>query len=155
MSPRLRAAAIEIAERRAENASALYEAAWLTIVRPTGQPEDYRLAVRRLEAACQVVTEDPVRLADYRRALALALDRAGQPAQALETIKSLGHPSGTARRWTWPSPPWPAPGSARTREARTLSTNSANSSRPTAMSTTRKRSASSMRPKPWWIKVRS
>ena len=90
VSPRLRSAAIEIAERRTENASALYEAAWLTIVRPTGQPEDYGLAVRRLEAACQVVTEDPVRLADYRRALALAFLRAGQPAQALETIKSLG-----------------------------------------------------------------
>ena len=91
VSPGLRAAALEIAERRVENASALYEAAWLTIVRPTGQPDDYGLAVRRLEAACQVVTEDPVRLADYRRALALALDRAGQPAKALETIKSLGH----------------------------------------------------------------
>jgi eukaryotic-like serine/threonine-protein kinase len=91
VSPPLRAAAIEIAERRTENASALYEAAWLTIVRPTGPPGDYRVALRQLEAACQVVTEDPVRLADYRRALALALIRAGQAAQALETIKGLGH----------------------------------------------------------------
>jgi eukaryotic-like serine/threonine-protein kinase len=90
LSPRIRSAALEIAEQRTENASALYEAAWLTIVRPTGRPEDYRLAVRRLEAACQVVTEDPMRLADYRRALALALVRADQPARALETIASLG-----------------------------------------------------------------
>jgi len=91
VSPQLRAAALEIAEQRTANASALYEAAWLTIVRPTGQPEDNRLARRRLEVACQIVTEDPVRLTDYRRALALALERSGQPAHALETIKSLRH----------------------------------------------------------------
>ena len=73
MSPRLRAAAIEIAGDRAENASGLYEAAWLAIVRPTGQTSDYRLAVRRLEAACRVVADDRDRLIEYRRALALAL----------------------------------------------------------------------------------
>ena len=50
------------------------------------EPDDYRLAVRRLEAACQVVVDDPERLAEYRRALALAFYRAGQPAQAMETI---------------------------------------------------------------------
>ena len=59
LSPRLRAAAMEIAERRTENASRLYEAAWLTIVRPVGTPEDNRLALRRLEAACRVVADDP------------------------------------------------------------------------------------------------
>ena len=79
LSPRLRAAALEIAEHRTENASGLYEAGWLAIVRPGGQPDDYRLAVRRLEAACQVVADDPERLAQYQRALALALYRAGSP----------------------------------------------------------------------------
>ena len=42
LSPRLRAAAMEIAERRTENASRIYEAAWFTIVRPVGSPEDNR-----------------------------------------------------------------------------------------------------------------
>ena len=136
VSPGLRAAALEIAQRRVENASAIYEAAWLTIVRPTGQPEDYGLAVRRLEAACQVVTEDPVRLADYRRALALALDRAGQPTKALETIKSLGHPNApTALELAVTAMASAQLG--QTARPETLSTNSKNSSRPPAMSTTR------------------
>jgi WD40 repeat protein len=86
LSPPLREAALEIAERRAENALRLYEAAWLTIARPVGSPEDNRLALRRLEAACGVVAEDPVRLAEYRHALALALYRVGRDEQALETL---------------------------------------------------------------------
>ena len=45
--------------------------------------------MRRLDAACQVVVDDPERFAEYRRALALALYRAGRPAQAIETIDSL------------------------------------------------------------------
>ena len=59
LSPGLRAAAMEIADRRSENASGLCDAAWLAIGRPIGRPEDYRLAVRRLEAACGVVADDP------------------------------------------------------------------------------------------------
>ena len=93
VSPRLRTAAIEIAERRTENASALFEAAWLTIVRPTGQPRGLPPGRRRrLEAACQVGQLDDAGAvpADCRRALALALVRAGQPSQALETIKGIG-----------------------------------------------------------------
>src|SRR5205814_6319135 len=43
LSPRLRAAALEVAERRSENALGLYEAAWLTIVRPIGRPDENRL----------------------------------------------------------------------------------------------------------------
>ena len=66
LSPQLRAAAIAIAEHRAENASRLYEVARLTIVRPSGRPEDYALALRQLEAACRVVRDDPARLSDYR-----------------------------------------------------------------------------------------
>ena len=89
LSPRLRAAALEIAERRTENASGLYQAGWLTVLRPGGQPEDYRLAVRRLEAACQVVTDDPERHAQYSRALALAYYRAGQPGRAIKIIETL------------------------------------------------------------------
>ncbi|HZW29083.1 MAG TPA: protein kinase, partial [Isosphaeraceae bacterium] len=95
LSPRLRAAALEVAERRSENASRLYEAAWLTIVRPIGRPDDNRLALRRLEAACRVVAGDPERLAEYRHALALALYRAGESARALETLRDrTGAPPG-------------------------------------------------------------
>ena len=90
LSSPIRAAALEIAERRAENASGLYDAALLAILRPGSQPDDYRLAIRRLEAACKVVAEDTERLAQYRQALALALYRAGQPARAIETVDSMG-----------------------------------------------------------------
>jgi hypothetical protein len=93
LSPAIRAAALEIAERRAENASGLYDAALVSILRPGGQPDSYRLAVRRLEAACKVVVDDAERLAQYRQALALALYRAGQPAQALETIGGITLPT--------------------------------------------------------------
>jgi eukaryotic-like serine/threonine-protein kinase len=89
LSPPLRTAATEIAERRSENASGLFEAAWLTIGRPIGRPDDYRLALRRLEAACRVVADDPERLTGYRHKLALALYRAGQPDRALETLREL------------------------------------------------------------------
>ncbi len=86
LSPRLRAAALEIAERRTENASRIYESAWLTIVRPVGSADNNRLALRRLEAACRVAADDPERLAEYRDALALALYRVGRPADALEAL---------------------------------------------------------------------
>ena len=92
LSPLLRAAALEIAENRTENASGLYQAGSLTILRPGGRADDYRQAVRQLKAACQVVADDPERLTQYRRALALAFYRAGQPAQAIETIHDLGDP---------------------------------------------------------------
>ena len=89
LSEPLRAAALEIAERRTENASGLYEAGWRAVVRPGGRPDDYRLAVRRLEAASRIVTNDPERLAQYQQALALAFYRAGQPARAMETIQAV------------------------------------------------------------------
>jgi hypothetical protein len=89
LSPRLRAAALEIAEHRTGNASRLYEAAWLTIARPIGSPEANRLALRHLEAACRAAAEDPARLAEYRHALALALYRVDRPAEALETLRDL------------------------------------------------------------------
>jgi hypothetical protein len=90
LSPQLRDAAIDIAERRSENASGLYEAARLTIVRPRGRPDDYRLALRRLEAACRVVADDPERLAECRHALALALYRAEKPLRAVEMLRAFG-----------------------------------------------------------------
>ena len=62
----LRAAALEIAGRRSEDAQALFEAAWLTILRPSGQADLYAQAVRRLEAACELVTGDPERLVEYQ-----------------------------------------------------------------------------------------
>jgi hypothetical protein len=68
LGPRLRATAMEVAERRSENASAHFEAALLTIVRPTAQPDENRLALRRLEAACRAVSHDPARHAEYRHA---------------------------------------------------------------------------------------
>ncbi len=73
LSPHFRDAALQIAERRHENASGLYEAARLTIVRPVERPEDTQLALRRLQAACRAVSDDPEHLAEYRHALALAL----------------------------------------------------------------------------------
>ena len=101
LSPRLRDAAIEIAGRRTENASRIYEAAWLTIVRPVGSAEDNALALRRLEAACRVAADDPERLADYRDALALALYRVGRPAEALATLGETDR----SRPGRPPSPP--------------------------------------------------
>jgi dipeptidyl aminopeptidase/acylaminoacyl peptidase len=89
LNAQLRAVALEIAERRVENALALYETAWLTIVRPVGSVKAYREAQRQLEAACCVVSDDPERLADYRRALALAYCRTGLPVRAIETIESI------------------------------------------------------------------
>jgi WD40 repeat protein len=89
LSPQLRAAAIPIAEHRAESASGLYEAARLTIARPGGGPDEYRLASRRLEAACRIVRDDPARLAEYRHALALALYRAEEPLPALEVLRAI------------------------------------------------------------------
>jgi WD40 repeat protein len=93
LSPSMRAAALEIAEHRVENASGLYETAWLTIVHPNSSVEANRQAQRQLEAACRVVGDDPERLALYRRALALAYCRTGRAAQAIETIKSLNSPA--------------------------------------------------------------
>jgi WD40 repeat protein/serine/threonine protein kinase len=93
LSPPIRAASLEIAERRVENASGLYEAAWLTIVHPTGSIEANRQAQRQLEAACRVVAGDTDRLASYRRALALAYYRTDQAAQAIKTISSLKSPA--------------------------------------------------------------
>jgi WD40 repeat protein/serine/threonine protein kinase len=88
LSPTLRAAAIDIARRRVENALGLYETAWLTIVHPTGSASANREAERQLEAACRIVIDDPDRLALYRRALALAYYRNGQPQKAIDTINS-------------------------------------------------------------------
>ena len=62
------------------------KSAWLTILRPSGQADLYAQAVRRLEAACELVPGDPERLVEYRRALALALYRAGRPEDALRAI---------------------------------------------------------------------
>jgi tetratricopeptide (TPR) repeat protein len=89
LSPRLRAAALEVAERRTGNASRLYEAAWLTIAHASGTPEAYQLALRRLEAACRMSAEDPSRRVEYRHALALALYRVDRHAEALETLREL------------------------------------------------------------------
>ncbi|MHB1561179.1 MAG: WD40 repeat domain-containing protein, partial [Isosphaeraceae bacterium] len=100
LSPRLRDAAIEIALNRAENARRLYEAAWMTIVRPVADGRDNLRALRRLEAACRVVAEDPDRLADYRDALALALYRAGRSERAIETLRD----SAKSRPGQAPSP---------------------------------------------------
>jgi WD40 repeat protein len=86
----LRAAALEIAGRRSEDAQALFESAWLTILRPSGRAELFAGAVRRLEAACRLATGDPERMAEYRRALALALYRAGRDEDALKTLDGQG-----------------------------------------------------------------
>ena len=86
LSPRLRTAALEIAERRTENASRLYESAWLTIARPIGHLNDFQVALRRLQAACLVVKDDPERLENYRQRLPLAFYRVGEFSKALDMI---------------------------------------------------------------------
>jgi WD40 repeat protein/serine/threonine protein kinase len=98
LNPRMRAAAMEIAEKRAENASGLYEAGWRAVARPGGRPDDHRLAVRRLEAACRVVADDPERLAEYRQALALAFYRAGHATRAIETTRAAESISESGQR---------------------------------------------------------
>src|SRR5262249_36123497 len=75
-----------IAGRRSEDAQALFESAWLTIFRPSDRADLLTRAVRQLEAACPLATGDRGRLAEYRRALALALYRAGRPEDALKTL---------------------------------------------------------------------
>jgi hypothetical protein len=88
-----RAAALEVAGRQSEDAQALYESAWLTILRPGGEPGLIHQALERIEAACKQVTADPGRLQEYQHALALALYRAGEPEKAIQT---LDHLSGAA-----------------------------------------------------------
>jgi tetratricopeptide (TPR) repeat protein len=90
LEPAIRAAALEVAGRRGEDAQGLFEAAWLTILRPGGSPEGYAQAMRKLEAACRIVSADPRRLGDYQHALALALYRAGRPEEALRAADKLG-----------------------------------------------------------------
>jgi WD40 repeat protein/serine/threonine protein kinase len=85
----LRSVAYEVAGRRTNDAQGLYESAWLTILRPMGTADDYRQALRRLEAACALVSGDPERLAEYRHALCLALYRANRPDDALQALARL------------------------------------------------------------------
>ena len=89
LSGPLRALASEIAEHRTEDAHGLYEAAWLTIVRPMGTPELNLQALQRLEAACRLAEGDPDRLIEYQRARCLALYRAGRPDEALQALSRL------------------------------------------------------------------
>jgi WD40 repeat protein/serine/threonine protein kinase len=97
LSPQLRAIALKLAEHRAENAGALYEAALLSLVRPGMPRMEYDVALRRLEAACGVVSDDAERLAEYRHALALAFYRTGQPERALETLRGLDAVTGVVQ----------------------------------------------------------
>jgi eukaryotic-like serine/threonine-protein kinase len=85
----LRAAALQIAERRSEDAQGLFEAAWLTILRPTSTSELNLQALGRLEAACRLVAADPVRQTEYLHALSLALYRAGRSDEALQLVARL------------------------------------------------------------------
>jgi eukaryotic-like serine/threonine-protein kinase len=89
LSPELRTIALELAEQRTENPGTLHEVALLSLVNPTRPEAEYRLALRRLQAACRVVADDAERLAQYRHALALAYCRTGQPALALRTLRDL------------------------------------------------------------------
>jgi WD40 repeat protein/serine/threonine protein kinase len=97
----LRAASLEVAGRRAEDPQGLYEWVWLTSLRPTGTPEMYRLALRRLEAAARLVQGDPEREAECRHLLCLALYRAGRPDEALQSLARLvDTPAGGATKET-------------------------------------------------------
>jgi WD40 repeat protein len=89
INEKLRVLALEIAERRSDDAHALYEAAWLTVLRPGSRPELYAQALQQLEAACSVVSGDPDRLAEYQHALGLAFYRTGRPAEAIGVLDRL------------------------------------------------------------------
>jgi WD40 repeat protein/serine/threonine protein kinase len=89
MDPAIRTAALQITRRRGEDAQALFETAWLTILRPTGTPELYLQALWKLEAACKIVASDPPRWREYQHALGLALFRAGRVEDALRTVEKL------------------------------------------------------------------
>jgi dipeptidyl aminopeptidase/acylaminoacyl peptidase len=89
LDPSIRAAAIEVAERRGEDAQGLFESAWLTVVRPAGTPELYQRSVRKLEAALRVVSDDVRRGQEYQHALALAYYRVGRHEDALKTVDRL------------------------------------------------------------------
>ena len=155
LSPAIRAAALEIADRRAENASGLYDAALVSILRPGGQPDSYRLAVRRLEAACKVVVDDAERHAQYRRALALALYRAGSLRGRSKPLEPLH----SRRPWQVgievhspsPSPRWPVNNLATSLAHRVLSTNYASSFRLRNSSTIKRPRCSFVRLKKWWL----
>ena len=140
LSPPLRAAALEIAERRTENASGLYQAGWLAVLRPGRPARDYRLAVRRLEAACQVVADDPERLAQY--SVPSPWPCTGRPARAGDRSRLMneasrtgaihqgrrdpGHAARPRRR-----PRWPASNSAtRSRPGRSRAAPQARPDRP-------------------------
>jgi WD40 repeat protein/serine/threonine protein kinase len=90
----MRVAALEIAQRRSEDAQGLYEAAWLTIIRPTGTPELNARALERLEAACRLVAGDPDRQTEYLHALCLALYRADRSDEALQLVARLNDKPG-------------------------------------------------------------
>ena len=85
----LRSAALEIAERRSEDAHGLFESAWLSILRPTSTPELHLQALHRLETACRLVADDPERQTEYLHALSLALYRAGRADEALQLVARL------------------------------------------------------------------
>ncbi len=85
----LRAAALEIAARRGEDACGLFEASWLAILRPTSTPELILQSLRRLETACRLVAADSQRQTEYLHALSLALYRAGRSDEALQLVARL------------------------------------------------------------------
>lgn len=81
----LRARALEIAQRRSEDAHGLFESSWLTILRPTSTSELNLQALHRLEAAALLVDDDPPRKTEYLHALSLALYRAGRSDECLSS----------------------------------------------------------------------
>ncbi len=89
IDPRLRDAAQEVARGRSEDAHRLFETSRLTLLRPLGTPEMNNQALRRIEAACQVVAADPQRRTEYLHVLALALYRAGHADEALQLVARL------------------------------------------------------------------
>ena len=90
--------ALEVAARRSNDAQALYEAAWLTIVRPTGTSELNAQALSGSRPPARMAAGDPDRLAEYQHILCLALFRAGRSDEALQLVTRLGaSPTGQAR----------------------------------------------------------
>ncbi len=143
LSASLRAAALDIAERRVENALGLYETAWLTIIHPNHSVEANRQAQKQLEAACAVVIDDADRLAIYRRASRWPITAtANPPRRSISSTVSIQRP--TVRpltkpphpfRWILRSSRWPATSSANRPTPRLISKSSRSSSRVSARRT--------------------
>jgi hypothetical protein len=88
LSAETRDTAIRFVDARIDNPSALNSAAFRVVKTPDGDPEDYRLALRRAEAAAQLLQGQTTTLAaQVLNTVAFAQYRLGRFRDALGTVK--------------------------------------------------------------------